>query len=209
MTEEVLGPPIPGALCVLCGGLGSRMGGPKHLAVLGGRPMWERVVLRLRGLFQGVVIGASFGGGGFFPDRLEGTCLKVAEDSAPGLGPLEGLRAVMWASSFEWAFVVGCDMPLVSPSVVRRMWGFADARWDAVLLRLGGYVEPLHGFYRRSCLGPVEEVLRRGGRGMKDFHHAVRVVLLEVGEVGGEEAVRRSIMGANDPLELKAIEKFL
>lgn len=185
------------------------MGGPKHLVRLKGRPMWERVVLRLRGLFCQVVIGASFRGGGDFPGELEGTPLVVVEDSVPNRGPLEGLRAVLSASGFPWSFVVGCDMPLVSGAVVRRMWEFAGDDLDALLLRVGGYAEPLHGFYRRSCMAAVEEVLRFGGRGMKDFHRSVRVGFLEPWEVGGHELVRRSLLGANDPRELEAIEKFL
>ena len=124
-------------------------------------------------------------------------------DRGPGRGPLEGLSVGLDAMKTEWAFLLGCDMPLVQEAVVRALWRAREEGSHVICARLRGFLEPLHAFYSKGCLEPARQALNAGERRIKSFYPLVKVTVAE------EEALRilpgygRSFRGINTPEDLR------
>ena len=100
---------LPGV--ILAGGLSTRMGGgDKCLRELGGLPILDRVLDRLRPQANPIAINANGD-----PDRFAAYGLPVLADSIDGFaGPLAGVLAGMdWAHGIgcEWIVTVAADTP--------------------------------------------------------------------------------------------------
>ena len=77
------------------------------------------------------------------PDEFRFLGLPSVKDLVPDLGPLGGVHAGLSAMPDEAGFFVACDMPFLNPALIGHMAGFAD-KADAVVPRIGGYLQPLH-----------------------------------------------------------------
>ncbi|MGC1352332.1 MAG: molybdenum cofactor guanylyltransferase MobA [Xanthobacteraceae bacterium] len=115
---------------VLAGGLARRMSGADKARIrVGGRPILERVVERLRPQCAGLVLNANDA-----PERFAGTGLPVVPDSVPDHpGPLAGILAGLdWtakqAPAIEWVVSVPSDCPFLPRDLVADLH---DARLAA------------------------------------------------------------------------------
>ena len=101
---------------IFVGGRGSRMGGiPKGLLLA---PDGEPIVLRTRRLLEAA--GASVLLVGTHPGYA-GLGLERLSDDASATGPLAGLLALLRRAGGGAAIAVACDMPRLSPGLVRRL----------------------------------------------------------------------------------------
>jgi molybdopterin-guanine dinucleotide biosynthesis protein A len=83
------------------------------------------------------------------------------------VGPLGGIHAALATLSSPRIFVVGCDMPFVSPRLVRYL--LLSHSGDPVTApREEGMIQPLCAVYERSCLPSIEEFFRHGRRRLVD-----------------------------------------
>ena len=84
----------------------------------------------------------------------------IARDRREGRGPLEGLAAGLAAlpEEVEAAYVTSCDVPLLVPAFVRRMFDLLGDHAAAVPVS-GGFQHPLASVYRRSLLDLINELL--------------------------------------------------
>jgi len=98
---------------VLAGGKSSRMGTDKALLKIGGRPMVEIAVEKLREFCAEVsIVGNRDDLGNFAP---------VVREERVDCGPAAGIEAGLKASKQEWAMFVPVDVPLV-PGEFLRLW---------------------------------------------------------------------------------------
>ncbi len=107
---------------ILAGGLARRMGGgDKALLQLGGRPILDHVIERLRGQVSAMVLNANGD-----PKRFAAYGLPVAADTVDGFaGPLAGVLAGMdWSLEHtpeaEWIVTAASDTPFFPADVVAR-----------------------------------------------------------------------------------------
>lgn len=125
---------------VLAGGRSSRFGGSKLDADLAGRSVLERTIDALRGVCDHVIVV------GPMPERwVRAADVRfVAEPVAFG-GPAAGIATGLEAVRGPTAIVVGGDMPLVVPEVLRRLVARlgADPRSQAAVLANADWVQPL------------------------------------------------------------------
>jgi len=165
MIEEEM---YEASAAILAGGSSSRMGSPKALLPVDGRPLVSFVAGRLAELFAEVF---AVGGG----DEIAGaTGLRMVRDREPGMGPLMGIASALEAARFDLVFVAACDMPEIDAGLVGRLHRAAaepgpdGEPWDCVVPRIGdGRFEPLFAFYRKSALPAIEETLGRGVRSVR------------------------------------------
>jgi molybdopterin-guanine dinucleotide biosynthesis protein A len=75
----------------------------------------------------------------------------------PGKGPLGGMHAAFLAAAYAYCWVVGCDMPFLSPEAALLMLS-RIAEHDAVVPVIKGKLHPLHGVYAAQCAGTIIEV---------------------------------------------------
>lgn len=141
---------------ILCGGRSSRMGTDKWALPFGPERMLERIVRLLGEVCIPIVVVAA-------PEQEVpplGARVIVTRDRREGRGPLEGLWAGLSAlpASVEAAYATSCDVPLLSPGFVRRLFELLGDDSAAVPVS-GGYHHPLAAVYRRSLVEVIEQLL--------------------------------------------------
>jgi len=135
---------------LLAGGQSRRMGGgDKTLRLLGGIPLLERVIERLRPQIDALVLNANGD-----PARFARCALPVVPDSVPGFaGPLAGVLAGLdWAathrSDCHYVVSVATDAPfLPADLVVRLAEGLDEAGADLTCATSGGRSHPVFGLW--------------------------------------------------------------
>jgi molybdenum cofactor guanylyltransferase len=135
---------------VLAGGLGHRIGGQKASVGLSGRPLIEYPVRVLSAVLSDVAVIAK-------PDTqlpsLPGVTVWI-EPQEPR-HPLVGIVEALSLAAGRSVLVCACDLPLLSPALVRAL-ADADAQGTpAVVAAAGEQLQPLFARYEPSALGPL------------------------------------------------------
>jgi len=140
-------PDVVGVL--LAGGQSRRMGGgDKNLKMLGGRPILDRVVDRLRPQVGRLILNANGD-----PGRFAATALPVVPDSVEGfVGPLAGVLAGLdWAGdnqpSAVWVVTAATDAPFLPRDLVRRFIVATEAGAELVCAASNGRTHPVIGLW--------------------------------------------------------------
>lgn len=154
---------------VLCGGLSTRMGHDKATLLYDGVPMARRVADALVG--GGCVEVVAVGGRA---EELGAMGLEVVPDAATGAGPIGGLLAALHRfPDATSVVVVACDMPLLDPSVIRRL---LDARGPAdVAVAVTDRREPMCAAWRPSVAPALAAAVGEGERRIWRFLEGLRV----------------------------------
>jgi len=155
------GPVINGL--ILAGGQSRRFGRDKAAADINGRTMIERVYESLSPLVDRVYVSVRPGGSTY------GLPVDVVTDIL-GEGPLAGLYAGLKASPAPWLLVMACDVPFVSPDVLRSLVAECAPGVAAVVPETDdGRLQPLCACYHASVLAVVEAHLLEDRLAMHDL----------------------------------------
>ena len=132
------------------------MGTPKATLPFGPETMLQRVVRLLGSVVDPIVAVAAREQ--VLPELPSGVI--VTRDEREARGPLEGLRAGLRAlpDSVDVAYVTSCDVPLLVPDFVTRMFELLGDH-DIAVMEIDGFPHPLSAVYRRSTLPQVESLL--------------------------------------------------
>lgn len=188
---------------ILVGGGSVRMGANKALLPVGGVPLIERVRRALAPLCTEILLIANEAG----PYTSLG--LPIVPDLESGRGPLMGLYSGLRAAQGELALLLACDMPFVSPDLLRYLIDLAPGH-DVVIPRTADGLHPLHALYRRAtCLPAIATALAAGERRMIGFFEGVRVRTVAPAEWGEMAATEQALMNVNTPVELAAARQLL
>jgi molybdopterin-guanine dinucleotide biosynthesis protein A len=187
---------------ILAGGQSRRMGRDKALVSLEGKPLIQWVLDALSRVCDPVLIVTNS------PAPYSFLGAEMVADLFPGRGAMAGIHAGLFFCRTDRAFVVGCDMPLLNPDLVRFM-ARLHGPWDVTVPRIGDFLEPLHAVYSKRCLGPVERLLASGARRILDLYPLVRVRQLNEEEVRRVDPELRSLMNVNTPEDLKLLHSLV
>lgn len=147
---------------ILAGGKSSRMGKPKGLLPLAGRPLILHVARLLEFIGEpAVIIGqqGAYGGLGF----------RVVADDRRNAGPLGGICTALRVTSYGWNLIVGCDLPFLTREWLEFLIARAlDSPADVVIPANERGYEPLCAMYRRRAQKPIAVALARGVRKITD-----------------------------------------
>lgn len=200
-------------LLLLAGGKGLRMGGENKLYIkIGGSLVLERTLRVVAPLFAETILLAAHGEGARIEREIEasarGRHVVVAEDRETGRGPLEGLFMGLSSMKTEWGFLLGCDMPMADPNIIRAMSEYRTGEADAVTAETGGFTEPLHAYYRSSCLPHIEKTLDSGERKIKKFYPRINLSIIKDSELEKYGSCERSFFNVNTPHDIETVEKY-
>jgi molybdopterin-guanine dinucleotide biosynthesis protein MobB len=172
-------------LIILAGGRNSRIQTRKALLSVGGRPLVERIVERLRPVADGCLIVTGD------PEAFAFLGVPTTADRYPGKGPLGGLEAGLHASTAELNLAVACDLPFVSPDLALHLRWEAEAHpeADAVIPRWAKGREPLFAIYRKRVAGALAGRLEAGDLRLGHLDSAVALREVEVGPWAGEHGI--------------------
>jgi molybdopterin-guanine dinucleotide biosynthesis protein A len=142
---------------ILAGGRADRMGGqPKGLLRVGGRRIVDREVAALSEVAREVLLVVGD------PSPYAGVDgVRVVLDHHPGLGPLAGIHAALWAASCETVLIASCDLPLLDRALLERVRDTAPGA-QVVVPRVAGEPQASLARWSRSARATVEQRLRDG-----------------------------------------------
>lgn len=131
------------------------MGYAKAMLPFGQERMLQRMVRRLSEVVEKLVVVAA--------PRQElpplPPAVRVVRDRREGRGPLEGLAAGLpELADCHAAFVTACDVPLLVPGFVTRMFELL-AGYDICVPHVDGFYHPLSAAYRPAVAPHVESLL--------------------------------------------------
>ncbi len=168
-------PPIAGA--ILSGGASRRFGSDKALAPTPSGPLAGVALqaLRAAGLDPVVLIAGS-------AELSAALAIPSVPDRTPGDGPLAGLgTALSWASGVSRIVVVPCDMPGITPAVIRSLVQAGDNA-TASVASLNGQPHPIIGCWPTSRAAAINALLRSGERRMRSALDSGSYVLVDAPE---------------------------
>ncbi len=175
---------------VLAGGLGRRMGGQKATVLLAGRPLIAYPLLALGQAVADVRVIAK-------PDTelpsLAGITVWIEPDSPRH--PLVGIVHALALAEGRSVLVCACDLPLVTPALLRALDREDAGDAPAVLASAGSEVQPLLGCYRPAALEPLRALAVEGQIPLRAAAQAIGAHRLEVAD-------RDELFNVNSPVQL-------
>jgi molybdopterin-guanine dinucleotide biosynthesis protein A len=166
---------------LLAGGLSRRMGGgDKNLKLLGGRPVLEHVIERVRPQVTALALNANGD-----PARFAEYGLPVVADSIEGFaGPLAGVLAGLdWAAEAVpecgWLLSAPTDAPFLPADLAEALLLAAKAGADLAVAASGGRAHPVAALWAVSLRHPLRAALENGVRKVEDFTRDYRVETVE------------------------------
>ncbi|QHW32472.1 molybdenum cofactor guanylyltransferase [Paenibacillus rhizovicinus] len=186
-AEEVTG-------VILAGGLSTRMGSDKALLPVAGKPLIRHLAegMLALGIRRIVVACGTEERGRDYGNRLQGLHqgltgeIAFAADRYPGCGPLAGLHAALSAMpEGGYAFVMACDMPMVSAALfdrLRQAVTGTEALLDPTPQAVLTPNQPFHALYHASALGELEPRLERSDLRVMSLLGALRTIRVAISE---------------------------
>lgn len=158
----------PFSAIILAGGSSSRMKTNKAMLEINGKTIIQIIIDRLVSHFKEMLIISNQ------PEQYSHFGLPIYGDIFLNRGPLAGIHSGLTHISSRGAFFVACDMPFVNLGLARELTANLDA-YQAVVPRLGHYLQPLHAAYRKDCLPAVEDALQRERPKIMSFYERVNI----------------------------------
>ena len=199
---------------ILAGGRSKRMGSSDKALlpiVPGGPTLIEAVVTRLNsaGIPPTLIVTNT-------PQNYSFLGIAMAPDDIPGAGALGGILTALSHSPHPYAstLVVACDMPLLSPALLRYMASLPHQQ-DAIVPRWidaerRAQVESLHAIYATSCVEPMRRRIAQGLLKVSDFLADINVRYLDEDVLRSYDPQLHSFRNINTPEQLQAMrEVFL
>ena len=189
------------SLALLAGGLSSRMGEDKAFAPFVGGTLLEWMRDRLAPLFASTFVVAKD------PSRFHSLGLPVVNDALDEGGSAVGVYTAVLASPTERVLCVACDMPFVTPRLLRVL-ADRSAGFDVFVPRHGEYLQPLCAVYGKGTLDAYLDFIRSGGRRIFDIYPDLNTGFLDM-DGGGCGDPDRLFVNVNTPSELEAARQRL
>lgn len=192
------------SLVIQAGGESRRMGQDKALVPFLGKTLIERVLGRLSGMGDEILVTTNK------PESYAFLGLRLAQDVIPGRGALGGLYTALSAASHPLVAVVACDMPFVSAGLLafQRDLLLRDG-YDAVIPRTAGGSEPFHAVYNRNaCLPAVHAAIQADKWRVDAWYAKANVRLLAPDETQPHDPQGLAFWNLNTPEDLAEAEKI-
>jgi molybdopterin-guanine dinucleotide biosynthesis protein A len=176
---------------ILAGGASSRMGTDKSQLRLDQQTFTERIAETLLHLTDSVsLVGHT----------VNESSIRSVPDVYPKWGALGGLHAALTACKSDWAIVVACDLPFVTPELFSHL---ASLRLDhdaVVPIQPDGRAQPLAAFYRIDpCRQRATELIDAGRRRPLDLLEMVNTRWAPFAEISNLTQAERFFVNINTP----------
>jgi molybdopterin-guanine dinucleotide biosynthesis protein A len=192
---------------ILAGGKGKRLGQEKSWVELGGNNLLQRAVFHLEFFNSEIIIVKA--PEGKLPPVSSVVSLKIVQDSVGGKGPLAGLLAGLVNSQYKNNLLVACDMPFLNKDLLRYLASLTDGSYDAVVPRMGHYLEPLQAVYSKNCIPEIEELLAQDKLNVDGLFNRMRTRFVEPAEIERFDPTHLGFMNINTPADLEKAEASL
>lgn len=196
--------PVTGA--ILAGGMSSRFGSNKALALFQGKPLIQLLADKISGLFTSSLLVTNS------PAEYAFLNIPMTGDIHPGLGPLAGIHAALLSSETPYAFICACDMPLLSERLIKHLHSFTEtSKYDIILPVSEKGPEPLYTFYHQRLIRVIESHLKRGERKVVALFDSKELIIkrIEKDEVLSVAGDMTTFYNINQRDDLATLEKMM
>jgi molybdopterin-guanine dinucleotide biosynthesis protein A len=185
---------------ILAGGASSRMGVDKSQLLIGAESLTQHIA----SILFNVTPWATLVG-----HTAEDTRLKTVMDIYPHWGALGGLHGALHECKSEWAFVVACDLPLITSELISRLANKRNDNEAIVPIQQDGRPQPLCAFYRvNPCLERATELIGKGFRRPLDLLENVKTRWVAFSELEELPESQNFFVNINTPEDYyEAIQK--
>ena len=191
-------------IVIQAGGESRRMGQDKALVPFLGQPLIERILERIRGLADEILVTTNN------PGAFQFLGVPLYPDLVPDRGALGGLYTALRAASHPLVGVVACDMPFLNPDLLaferEKLMG---TKADIVIPETSSGLEPFHAVYRRStCLEAVKSALDAGKWRVDAWFYQIKLLALTSEEMRLYDPHLVSFWNVNTPEDLSHAQKM-
>ena len=191
---------------ILAGGKGLRLGYDKVLETIGDKNLLQYAISRVSPLCREIIIVTALGR--TIPQLNNHQELRTVTDIFPGKGPLGGIYTGLATSDSFCNLTIACDMPFLNQALLSYMIQLS-ANFDIVVPRVGNMVEPLHAVYSKSCLAPMEDMLKQGKLSVNKLLDLVRVKYVEAEEIDRFDPEHLSFFNINTKADLEMAREVI
>jgi molybdopterin-guanine dinucleotide biosynthesis protein A len=176
---------------ILAGGASSRMGTDKSQLLIDEQTLVERITARLLEITDLITIVGK-------PPTA--SRLPTVPDVYPHWGALGGLHAALTACRHEWAVVVACDLPYVTPALFEHLATLRVDHEAVVPVQNDGRPQPLAALYRIDpCRQRATELIEAGRRRPLDLLERVNTRWVSFSEIRNLDQAERFFVNINTP----------
>jgi molybdopterin-guanine dinucleotide biosynthesis protein A len=176
---------------ILAGGESRRMGTDKSRLRIENETFIDRIAGTLGYLTDSITLVGT---------RYAHPRFKSVADVYPGWGALGGLHAALAACERDWALVVACDLPFVTPELFERLASLRVDHDAVVPLQPDGRPQPLAALYR-AVLGRerAAELIETGHRRPLDLLQLVNTRWVPFTELTNLPQAEKFFVNINTP----------
>jgi molybdopterin-guanine dinucleotide biosynthesis protein A len=180
---------------VLCGGQSERMGLDKSQLVFQGQTLLERVVDRVSEVASAVVVA---GGENLKHIETPKRITRVSDESSE-VGPLEGIRLGLTAlaASKKFAFVSGCDVPLLEPRIISHLFSLIGDH-QCVIPVSDERVFGMTAIYRTDIADQIQELIGQKKLRVQDLAEHFNTLKVDIESLREFDAELDSFTNIND-----------
>lgn len=194
----------PSVAGILIGGQSRRMGSPKALIAHPCGPTYVEYVARIAARVADEIVLLGSPRYALPPSIAH---LDILPDRRPDAGPLAGLEALLTHAGQRWTYLISCDLPRLTPSVLRRLSRHISTDVDAVVYRDAAHPEKFHcccACYHGRILTKVTAQLSSDDRSL---HHLLGEVNAHALDVSASEA--DALKNVNTKGDLRGVTSLL
>lgn len=162
------------SVLLLAGGRGQRMGGAdKGLLDWQGRPLIAWLHELVRPLSDDLIISCNRNAERYAPyaDSL------IEDDDKDFPGPLAGIRAGLKVARHPWLLVLPCDAPRLDQELLLAL--LSQASEQPVVVRQGGYLEPLFSLIPTHLVAQLEDAWQAGERSPQRWLRSLAIATVD------------------------------
>jgi molybdopterin-guanine dinucleotide biosynthesis protein A len=192
------------SIIIQAGGASRRMGRDKALVPFLGQPLITRVIQRVSGLADELIVNTNR------PEAYAFLGLPTLPDIIPERGALGGLFTALTIANHRLVAVVACDMPFVNPDLLAAQLSLLeDTGYDAVIPVTENGAEPFHAVYRReSCLPVIKAALDAGSWRVNSWFDNANLYFLSPEEALQYDPLHLAFRNINTPEDLREAEQL-
>jgi molybdopterin-guanine dinucleotide biosynthesis protein A len=176
---------------ILAGGENKRIPVMKGFLEIKGRRIIESNVELLKEIFDCVIISTNN------PECYFYLGVPMVGDIVEYRGPMTGLLSALITLEAPDIFVTACDMPFIKPELIRYIVNRWEKRWDAVIPIFDSKSQPLLAVYSKKVVPKMEDSIRKGMRGLREFLKIIEVLYIGEDKVRAIDPEGRSFVNIN------------
>lgn len=159
------------SVIILAGGKNTRMKKEKAFLEIDDERLIDRMVYQGKKHYKEIIVVTNEIEKYSYLDAI------VTSDLIPWQGPLAGIHAGLIKSSFNYSFVIACDMPFASMELGIMLAQALNGE-DAIVPVMNGGLQPLQAIYSKACIAVIEKHLKQGIRKTTAIYDELKVKII-------------------------------